>query len=388
MKFSEKMGGQKANILLDLDMEKRRLEAQGAEVINLSIGTPDFQPDRHVMEAASRAALNPENYKYSITDSPALVEAVIGWYASRYGVTLTPGQITSVYGTQEGMAHIAFPVCDPGDLCFVPDPGYPIFSFGPFLAGAELVKLPLVEKNRYLIDFDSIDPAVADKAKLLVTSYPNNPLTACADEDFYERLVFFAKRHDILVVHDNAYSELILDGEPGISFLSVKGASEVGIEFNSLSKSYNLTGLRISFALGNEQVIQKFKSFRSQIDYGTCSIVQQAAVAALTGPQDILERNRAGYRERQDALCGGLRSIGWDVPDSKGTMFTWFPIPKGYRNSEEFTFELLAKAGVLCVPGASFGALGEGFVRMALVQPVETMQRAVDKIAQSGVLNR
>lgn len=388
MKFSNKIGSQQANILLDLDIEKRKLEAQGKEVINLSIGTPDFQPDEHVMRAASRAALDPLAYKYTMTDSPALVEAVTGWYQTRYGVSLSPRQLMSVYGTQEGMAHVAFPVCDPGDLCFVPDPGYPIFSFGPFMAGAELVKLPLTEPNRYLIDFDSINPAVADKAKMLVISYPNNPLTACADADFYERLVYFAKKHEILVAHDNAYSELVLDGEPGISFLSIKGAADVGIEFNSLSKSYNLTGLRISFALGNEQVIEKFKSFRSQIDYGTCAIVQQAAIAALTGPQDILERNRAGYRARRDALCGGLRSIGWDVPDSRGTMFTWFPLPAGYTSSEKFTFDLLEKAGVLCVPGASFGSLGEGYVRMALVQPEETMLRVVQKIRDSGILDK
>ena len=215
----------------------------------------------------------------------------------------------SVYGTQEGMAHVALPICNPGDLVIAPDPCYPVFMFGPRMAEAEIYYTPLKKENGFLIDFDSIPQDVAQRTKMIVVSYPNNPVTALATFEFYEKLVAWAKKYDVVVVHDNAYSELVMDEEPGMSFLKVPGAMDVGIEFNSLSKSYNLTGLRISFAMGNTEIIRNFRCLRSQIDYGISFPVQKAAIAALNGPQDILERNRKGYRERRDALCGGLSLI-------------------------------------------------------------------------------
>ena len=238
------------------------------------------------------------------------------------------------------------------------------------------------------MDFDDIPDEVADRAKPMVVSYPNNPTTAVADRDFYVRLVAFAKQHNILVLHDNAYSDLVLDGSEGISFLSVPGAMDVGIEFNSLSKTYNLTGMRVSFAVGNRDMIRRFHDFRSQIDYGMFYPAQAGAVAALTGPQDIVARNRAGYQARRDALCGGLRRIGWDVPDSPGSMFVWAKIPQGYASSAAFVLELMDKTGVICVPGLSFGAQGEGYVRFALVVPPARMEEAVRRIADSGILHQ
>lgn len=388
MEFAKRMDSVSSNILHILDEKQKELRRKGREVFNLSIGTPDFRPDAHVMEAVSKAALDPQNYKYSIADLPELIEAVQNWYKRRYAVDLEKDEVMSVYGSQEGIAHIAFPICDPGDIVITVDPGYAIFSFGPFLAGAQLHKVPLLKENDFLIDFDAIDPEVARKAKLLIVSYPNNPVTAMATPEFYEKLIAFAKKYDIIVLHDNAYSELIYDCEPGPSFLSFPGAKEVGVEFNSLSKSYNLTGARISFVVGNAEVIRRFKALRSQIDYGIFYPVQFGAIAALNGPQDILERNRAGYKARRDALCQGLRDIGWDVPDSMATMFTWFPLPKGFTNSVDFAMELLERTGVVCVPGSSFGELGEGYVRMALVLPVEELERAIQKIAESGILQK
>ncbi len=388
MKFIKRGQAVDSNIFNQLDQKKKEILASGGDAINLSIGTPDFAPDEHVMQAVSEAALDPQNYKYSMDDAPVLLSAVQDWYARRYGVALETDQIMSVGGSQEGLAHVAFPFAGPGDLVLAPDPGYPIFTFGPMMTGADLGLIPLLPENEWLIDLDAIDPAIADRACAMVVSYPNNPTTAVADEGFYERLVHFARRHDILVIHDNAYSDLLMDGKKGLSFLSIPGAMEVGIEFNSLSKTYNLTGMRTSFALGNRDAIQKFHAFRSQIDYGMYLPLQIGAAAALNGPQDIVERNRLGYQARRDALCGGLRSIGWDVPDSKGTMFVWAKLPAGYTSAAGFVMELMERTGVICVPGDSFGELGQGYVRFALVVPPERMQEAVRRIQASGILNR
>ncbi len=388
MNFSDKFGQINSNILLDLDIAKRELEAQGREVINFSIGTPDLPPDKHVIDAVTKALKDPENYKYGMTESIELISSVCSWYKRRYGVELTKENICAVNGSQEGIAHIAFPICNPGDIVLVPDPCYQIFSFGPAMAGVKLEYMPLLKENNYLIDFNAIDNKTARAAKMIIVSYPNNPTTAHAPIEFYEKLVAFAKENDIIVIHDNAYSELVYEYEPGISFLSVDGAMDVGIEFNSLSKTYNLTGLRLSFALGNADIIKRFKSFRSQIDYGICRGIQEAAIAALDGPQDIVIHNREEYKKRRNTLCKGLNNIGWKVPVTDSTMFTWFPIPDNYISSTKFTFDLLKMAGVLCVPGASFGIHGEGYVRMALVQPTEKINQAIEAIRLSGILKK
>ena len=375
-----------SNIFNRLDERKCALLASGMDVINLSIGTPDFQPDAHVMEAVSRAALDPEQYKYSLNVTRALLDAVQDWYKRRYDVVLADDEIMAVCGSQEGIAHVCFPFAGPNDIILAPDPGYPIFSFGPMMARATVALYPLRPENNWQLDFADIPEDVADRAKAMVVSYPNNPTTAVADRAFYERLVTFAREHNIIVIHDNAYSDLLLNGQQGLSFLSTPGAKEVGIEFNSLSKTYNLTGMRVSFALGNRDVISRFRAFRSQIDYGMFYPIQAGAVAALTGPQDIVARNRAGYMARRDALCGGLRRIGWDVPDAQGTMFVWAKIPEKYTSSVDFVIELMEKTGVICVPGSAFGAQGEGYVRFALVVPPERMEQAVRRIDESGML--
>ena len=363
-----------SNIFNRLDERKRALLKSGMDVINLSIGTPDFQPDQHVMQVVSQAALDPAQYKYSLNETRALLDAVENWYQRRYDVTLADDEIMAVCGSQEGIAHVCFPFAGPNDIILVPDPGYPIFSFGPLMTGATVALYPLRPENNWILDFADIPEDIADRAKAMVVSYPNNPTTAVADRAFYERLVLFAREHNIIVIHDNAYSDLMLNGKQGLSFLSIPGAKEVGIEFNSLSKTYNLTGMRVSFALGNREVISRFRAFRSQIDYGMFYPIQAGAVAALTGPQEIVTRNREGYMARRDALCGGLRRIGWDVPDAQGTMFVWAKIPEKYTSSVDFVIELMEKTGVICVPGSAFGAQGEGYVRFALVVPPARME--------------
>ena len=375
-----------SNIFNRLDERKRALLKSGMDVINLSIGTPDFQPDLHVMQVVSQAALDPAQYKYSLNETRALLDAVENWYQRRYDVTLADDEIMAVCGSQEGIAHVCFPFAGPNDIILVPDPGYPIFSFGPLMTGATVALYPLRPENNWILDFADIPEDIADRAKAMVVSYPNNPTTAVADRAFYERLVLFAREHNIIVIHDNAYSDLMLNGKQGLSFLSIPGAKEVGIEFNSLSKTYNLTGMRVSFALGNREVISRFRAFRSQIDYGMFYPIQAGAVAALTGPQEIVTRNREGYMARRDALCGGLRRIGWDVPDAQGTMFVWAKIPEKYTSSVDFVIELMEKTGVICVPGSAFGAQGEGYVRFALVVPPARMEEAVRRIDESGML--
>ena len=386
MKYMKLGDNVDSNIFNQLDEKKRDLIARGVDVINLSVGTPDFKPEEFIMKTVSDAALIPENYKYTLGDQPFLIEAVQGWYQRRYNVSLTPGQIMSVNGSQEGIAHVCFPFIHQGDLILCPDPGYPIFTFGPMMAGAEIGLYPLYEEKGWILDFDDIPEEAARRAKMIVVSYPNNPTTAIARPDFYEKLVAFAKKYDIIVLHDNAYSELIYDGTEGLSFLQTPGAMDVGMECNSLSKSYNLTGMRTSFMLGNEALISKFRAFRSQFDYGMFRVAQIGAAAALNGPQDSVARIRRDYGVRSRALCGALRSAGWNVPDSESTMFVWAKIPPRFTSSVAFTLELMEKTGVIVVPGTSFGERGEGYVRMALVVPPERAEEAAKRIKESGIL--
>ena len=301
-------------------------------------------------------------------------------------MALEADELMAVYGSQEGLAHIGWALCDPGDVVLVPDPGYPIFELGPYLCGARCVHYPLMEGNGYLPDLEHFDGELAEKARFMVVSYPANPLGVTAGDEFYIRLIAFARKNNIIIVHDNAYSDIIFDGRAGKSFLAFEGAKEVGVEFNSLSKTYNLTGARISFVVGNREVVGAFRRLRSQIDYGIFLPVQAAAVAALNGPQDSVARNRAEYQARRDALCGGLRSIGWNVPDSEGSMFVWTQVPEGFDSSVEFCFALLERTGLLCTPGSAFGPLGEGHVRFALVQSVPVMEEIVSAVDASGIL--
>jgi len=388
MKFSQKTAYLSSAIFAELKTRKNQRLASGKEVLDFSIGTPDLPPPRHVMDVIRQEIENPENYKYAIKDLPELTEAVIDWYQKRFGVSLDPEEVTSLLGSQEGLGHIALTLTDPGDVAMVPDPGYPIFMMGPMIAGARLYKMPLLRENRYLIDLERIDPTVAHQAKLMIVSYPNNPVTATAPPEFYEKLVWFAKKYDIAVIHDNAYCELIFDGPPGGSIFNIPGAKDVAVEFNSLSKSYNLSGCRLAFAVGNREIIGHLKNLKSHLDYGIFLPLQKAAIAAISGPQDCIRETVRIYRRRRDILVDGLASLGWQMDRPPATMFAWAPLPKSYRSSMDFTLELLDKTGVLVVPGSSFGDLGERYVRFALVQPEEEIRKAVDAIKNSGILER
>ena len=386
--FAKRMESFQPGIFNVLNDKKNELLKAGRTVYNLSVGTPDFLPDKNVMRAMQEACKDPDNYKYSLGNLPELVEAVQNWYQRRYGVALEPEEIMSVNGSQEGIAHVALPLCDPGDVVLCPNPGYPIFEMGPWLCGAEIAYYDLHEENHYLPDLDAIPDDLAKRAKMMVVSYPLNPVCVAAPRSFYEKLIAFAKKYNIIILHDNAYSDIIYDGREGISFLSIPGAKEVGVEFNSLSKTYNLTGARISFVVGNREIIQAFSKVRSQIDYGVFLPIQRAAVEALNGPQDGVKARREEYQRRRDALCGGFRSIGWNVPDSEGTMFVWAPIPEHYSDSVTFCMDLMERSGLICTPGSAFGSLGEGHVRFALVQPVEKIREIVAAVDACGILEK
>lgn len=387
-RFSEKSNSIEGGIFNILNEKKKDLLNRGIKVFNFSIGTPDFQPAPHIMEAMQEACKSPQNYKYAIDDKPELLQAMISYYKNRFGVTLDENEIMTVYGSQEGMAHLGWALCDPGDIVLVPNPGYPIFSIGPMFCDARIVEYPIYPEDNYMLKFENIPEEIAKKAKLIVVSYPLNPVCAVADDAFYKELIAFAKKYNIIVLHDNAYADIVYGGRVGKSFLEYEGAKEVGMEFYSLSKTYNMTGMRISFTVGNAEIISQFKKVRSQIDYGIFPAIQLAAVAALTGPQDMVKEQCAEYERRNKALCGGLRSIGWNVPDSQGSMFVWAKIPEGYDSSEDFVLELMEKSGVIVVPGTAFGSLGEGYVRFALVYPVEVIKDAVKAIAESGIIKK
>ncbi len=383
--FSTLINDFKPGIFGALNEKKEQLLQEGRTVYNLSVGTPDFQPAPHVMNAMQDACGKAENYKYSLADLPELLEAVKYRYEKRFGVHIETDEVMSVYGSQEAMAHIGKVFCNPGDVILVPDPGYPMFEMSGIMAGADVEYYSIKEENGYLPDLDGIPKDILKKTKYMIVSYPLNPVCVCAPDTFYEKLITFAKEHDIVILHDNAYSDITFTEKPGKSFLSFEGAKDVGVEFYSLSKSYNLTGARISFVVGNKDIISRFRLLRSQIDYGIFYPVQYAAIAALTGSDDFIEEQRRQYAARNKALCGGLRKIGWNVPDSQGTMFVWAKIPEGYESSADFCMKLMERTGVIVTPGSAFGKGGEGYVRMALVADEETIGEVVNVLDQSGM---
>ena len=386
--FSDKVNALKTGVFATLNQKKAELIQRGRKVYNLSVGTPDFPPAPHIMKAMEDACKNPENYKYSLEDRPELLEALRFHYKRRFNVNVEKDEITSVNGSQEGMAHIGMVLCNPGDTILVPNPGYPLFETSGMMADAKIEYYPIKEENGYLPDLDAIPEEILARTKYMIVSYPLNPVCVCAPDEFYERLIIFAKEHDIIIIHDNAYSDIIYTRKQGRSFLSFDGAKEVGVEFYSLSKSFNLTGARISFVVGNKQIINKLKVFRSQIDYGVFLPVQYAAIAALIGPLDVVEEQRQEYEKRNKMLCGGLRSIGWDVPDSQGTMFVWAKIPGKYKSSVEFCLDLMEKTGVIVTPGNAFGSRGEGYVRMALVVGEETISELLSVLEESNIFSK
>lgn len=386
MQASQRLDRFGAEVFASLNNKLLALKAQGKTIYNMSVGTPDFKPYDHVVEALTQAAHDPEMWKYALRDLPELKQAVCDYYERRFGVLgITPSMVQSCNGTQEGVGHLGLALLDPGDTILVPDPCYPVFEAGAKIADAKLEYYPLVAEHNYLPYVAGIDPEVADRAKYMIVSLPANPVGSVGTSEVYEEIIAFAREHDLLIVHDNAYSDIVFDGEPGGSFLQYPGALEVGVEFFSLSKSFNVTGARIGFLVGREDVVSAFAKLRSQIDFGMFFPIQKAAIACLNGPRDEVEAQRLKYQERRDALCDGLEGLGWERPNAHGSMFVWAKLPGGRTDSMAFCEELMEKAGVVVTPGASFGPSGEGHVRMALVLPPDQIALAVEAIREAGL---
>ena len=386
MQASQRLDRFGAEVFASLNNKLLALKAQGKTIYNMSVGTPDFKPYDHVVEALTQAAQDPEMWKYALRDLPELKQAVCDYYERRFGVSgITPSMVQSCNGTQEGVGHLGLALLDPGDTILVPDPCYPVFEAGAKIADAKLEYYPLVAEHNYLPYVAGIDPEVADRAKYMIVSLPANPVGSVGTPEVYEEIIAFAREHDLLIVHDNAYSDIVFDGEPGGSFLQYPGALEVGVEFFSLSKSFNVTGARIGFLVGREDVVSAFAKLRGQIDFGMFFPIQKAAIACLNGPRDEVEAQRLKYQERRDALCDGLEGLGWERPNAHGSMFVWAKLPGGRTDSMAFCEELMEKAGVVVTPGASFGPSGEGHVRMALVLPPDQIALAVESIREAGL---
>lgn len=386
MQLSKRLDLFGAEVFAALNEKRRELEAAGRTVYDLSVGTPDFKPSPHLMRALQESAADTDNWKYSLHDKDELLDAVGSYYADRYGVDgIGRDQVMSCRGTQEGMLWAISALVDAGDTVLVPDPCYPVFQNATLLSGAKCAYYPLTAEHDFLPYVDGIDPEVADAAKAMIVSLPANPVGSVGTPEVYGRIIEFAREHDLVVIHDNAYSDIIFDGPAGGSFLSYPGADEVGVEFLSLSKSFNVTGMRLSFLVGRPDIVAAAKRLRGQVDFGMFYPEQDVAIAALTGPREQVEEQRMLYQERRDALCDGLESIGWDRPNAHGSMFVWAPLPGGRMDSMDFALELMEKTGVIVTPGASFGPSGEGFFRMALVMPPDRLREAVAAIAVAGL---
>lgn len=387
MKFSSRLDRFGDEVFAALNNRRVALEAEGRTIYNLSVGTPDFEPYPHVVDAVAQAIQDPQMWKYSLRDLPELKQAVCDYYVRRFGVKgIAPDMVCSVNGTQEGVGVFGLAMLDEGDTVLVPDPCYPVFEAGVKIAGGELAYYPLNAEHDFLPYVEGIDPAVADRAKYMIVSLPANPVGSVGTPELYAQIIDFAREHDLLIVHDNAYSDITFDGPRGGSFLQYPGAPEVGVEFFSLSKSFNVTGARIGFLVGRSDVVAAFSKLRSQIDFGMYLPLQKAAIAALTGPLDEVEHQRLMYQERRNALCDGLENLGWDRPNAHGSMFVWAKLPGGRTDSMAFCKELMEQAGVIVTPGASFGPHGEGYVRMALVLPPDGLRAAVAAIASAGIV--
>ena len=384
-KTAERLQQLGSGIFSELDELRKQKEQEGIKTINLSIGSPDLAPADHIKKALQAEVDSSENYGYPLTNGmPEFREAVAEWYEKRFQVPLNPKtEVLPVMGSQDGLGHLGLAYLNPGDIALVPDPGYPVYTASVLLANGVKYPLPLTADNKFLPDLKAIPKEIAQKAKLMFLNYPNNPVAAVADMEFFAEAVAFAKENHIVLCHDLAYSELAYDGYRPPSILEVPGAKDVAIEFHSFSKTFCMAGCRLGFVVGNQEIIAGLTIVKSNIDFGVYKPIQKAGIAALTGPNDWVRENAAIYQHRRDILVDGLNSLGWQVEKPKASMFVWAPLPWGYQSSREFALDLLDKAGVVVVPGIAFGEQGDGYVRMALVGEDRLLEEAVERIGKA-----
>ncbi|HEY9623600.1 MAG TPA: aspartate aminotransferase [Crinalium sp.] len=369
-----------------LDELKARAREQGLDLIDLGMGNPDGATPQPVVEAAIAALQNSANHGYPPFEGTASFRrAITDWYNRRYGVVLDPdGEALPLLGSKEGLTHLAIAYVNPGDIVLVPSPAYPAHFRGPAIAGGKIHPLVLKAEQDWLIDLGSIPDSVAEQAKILYFNYPNNPTAATAPREFFEDIVAFARKHEILLVHDLCYAELAFDGYHPTSLLEIPGAKEIGVEFHTLSKTYNMAGWRVGFVVGNRHVIQGLRTLKTNLDYGIFAALQSAAETALQLPDVYLHEVQARYRSRRDFLIQGLGELGWDVPKTKATMYLWVPCPPA-MTSTDFALKVLQETGVVVTPGNAFGAGGEGYVRISLIAECDRLQEALNRLKQANI---
>jgi LL-diaminopimelate aminotransferase len=372
-------------LFMEIDRIKAEVQAKGVDIIDLGVGDPDLPTPDNILNRLTETARDPKNHRYpSYSGMNDFRRTVAGWYGRRFGVALDPGkEVVTLIGSKEGIAHFPLAFLNPGDLALVSSPGYPVYHIGTLFAGGQSYFLPLLKENRFLPDLSAIPADVAQKAKILFINYPNNPTAAVADRAFFEKVLQFARENRIIVCHDAAYSEIAYDGFQPMSFLEIPGAKEVGIEFHSLSKTYNMTGWRIGFAVGNERLIAGLSQIKSNIDSGAAQAIQWAGIEALEGPQEGLAALNVIYQRRRDLMVAGLRKIGLQVEAPKATFYLWIEVPKGYTSTQT-TLHLLENTGIVTTPGNGFGDPGEGFFRISLTVSEDRLEEAVSRLSKAG----
>jgi len=382
MKMARRIEKLPAYLFVEITRKIAEKRAKGEDVVSFAIGDPDIPTPSHVVDRLCQAARDPVNHRYPETEGlPELRRAIAQWYRQRFNVSFDPDtEVLPLLGAKEGIAHIALCFIDPGDTALVPDPGYPVYSIGTTLCGGRPYYLPLYEKNGFLPDLGSLPEYIAKRAKLLWINYPNNPTGAVADLKFFERVAKFAQQHDVAVCHDGPYTEVAFDGYQPVSFMQAAGAKEVGVEFHSLSKSYNMTGWRIGMVVGNATMVDALKRVKSNLDSGIPQAIQYAAIEALTGPQDCIKEHNDIYQRRRDLVVEMLNSIGLKTTAPKASLYVWAKVPEGYT-SAEFTADLLEQVGVVVTPGSGYGQNGEGYVRLSLTIPDAGLVKGLSRLA-------
>ena len=375
-------------LFAEIDKKKEAAMKKGVDIINLGIGDPDQPTPAHIVNQLAESARDPKTHDYPPYEgTKEFRSAVSDWYLKRFGVNLNPQkEVISLIGSKEGIAHVFLAFIDPGDISLIPDPAYPVYKTGTLFANGEPYYMPLLEENGYLPDLDKIDEKIARKAKLIFLNYPNNPTGAIANKEYFKEVVDFAKTYDLLICHDFAYSELAYDGYQAPSFLEIDGARDVCLEFHSLSKTYNMTGWRIGFAVGSSEAVSALSIIKTNVDSGIFKAIQEAGITALTGPQDHIPRLISMYTERRNVVVDGLNQLGWNIKPPKATFYVWVPTPNR-MNAIDFSNQILDKTGIIVTPGIGYGQYGEGYVRIALTVDVPRLEEAISRLKKSEIFN-
>ena len=386
MKIAQRIQTIPPYLFAEIDKKKEEAIKKGVDIINLGIGDPDKPTPNNIIEKLRESVKDPKTHDYPpYTGTAEFRQAVALWYKNRFRVDLDPdNEVMALIGSKEGIAHIFLAFIDPGDFSLIPDPAYPVYKTGTLFANGFPYIMPLLEQNNFLPNLEEIDEEIAQRAKLMFISYPNNPTAAIADKGFFEKVVKFAKKYNILVCHDFAYSEMTFDGYKTSSFLEVEGAKDVGIEFHSLSKTYNMTGWRLGFIVGNKEAISALSIIKTNIDSGVFKAIQQAGIEALTGPQDNIEKMNKIYTGRRNVVINGLNKLGWNLKATKATFYIWLPTPKNMK-SIDFANLLLEKTGIIVTPGIGYGEYGEGYVRIALTVDEKRLEEAIERLKKAGI---